>query len=57
MREYKNNNQKLCGKIKEFSLDPKGERLVVSFDNTDYIALMRCHFEDVNQSKMPVLPV
>lgn len=57
LRGYKNDQEELCGNIKEFSLDSKGERLIVSFTKTKYIALMRCHLEEVNQSKMPILPV
>jgi hypothetical protein len=48
--------KRMCGNISDFSLDQNGERLVISFENSNLIALMRCDFES-HKTYNPVSPV
>jgi hypothetical protein len=42
---FKFKKKRMCGNISDFSLDQNGERLVISFEDSNLIALMRCDFE------------
>eukprot|EP01080_Neovahlkampfia_damariscottae_P004153 gene4153-7463_t len=46
----------LCGDISEISLDQNGERLVVSFENSNLLAVMRCDFNSI-KTLNPVSPL
>jgi hypothetical protein len=47
----------LCGKIREICLDHEGgERLVVSFEDCELVAVLRCDFETLGTKTM-YLPV
>lgn len=49
---------KLCGNISEISMDNTGpgERLAISFEDSELVALMRCDFESY-ATKSRIMPM
>jgi hypothetical protein len=56
--EYENiPSSTLCGPIREFAIDHEGgERLVVSFEESNMLAVLQCDFENMGTKTM-YLPV